>query len=105
VTTPPSRLPRPLKGKGEVIGMVHLLHSEGGEEEAQVCLVSTEHGYPTEAEAIVLLLLSDEALVVDVTSGLASCTDRWKVTRQDVAGVPLQGCDYTRLTGSAWIRI
>jgi hypothetical protein len=43
--------------------MVPLLRAESGEEEPQVCLVATEDGCPTEAEAMVLPLPPDEAVV------------------------------------------
>jgi hypothetical protein len=54
--------------------MVPLLRAEGGEKEPQVGLVAPEDGRPTEAEAMILPLTPDEALVVDVTRGLDSCT-------------------------------
>jgi len=50
VTTPPSRLPRPWNGEGEVLGVVSLLRAEGGEKESQFGLVALEDGRPTEAE-------------------------------------------------------
>ena len=52
MTTPPSRLPLPWEGEGEVIWMVLLLRAEGAEEEPQVCLAATEFGRPTVAEAM-----------------------------------------------------
>jgi len=51
-----------------MIGMVLLLRAEGAEEQAQVCLVGTEDGSSTVAEAMVSQLPPDAALVVDVTS-------------------------------------
>ena len=47
-----------------------LLRTEGGEEETQVCLVATEDGSPSSAEAMVLPFPPDEALVVYVTRSL-----------------------------------
>jgi len=49
--------------------MVPLLRAEGGEEEPEVCLVATDNGGSTEAEAKVLPLPPDEGLVVDVSRG------------------------------------
>jgi hypothetical protein len=42
VTTTPSRLPRPWNDEGEVLGVVPLLRTEGGEEESQFGLVAPE---------------------------------------------------------------
>jgi hypothetical protein len=72
VTTPPSQLLRPWNGEGEAIWTVPLLRAKGGEKEPQVGLVATEDGRPTEAEAMILQLSPDEALVVDVARGLDS---------------------------------
>jgi len=70
VTTPPSQAPRSWNGKGEAIRKVPLLRAEDGEKESQVGL--PEDGRPTEAKAMILLLMPDEALVVDVARGLDS---------------------------------
>ena len=51
-----------------------LLRAEGGGEKSYVFLVAPEDGRPTEAEALILPLTPDEALVVDVIRGLDSCT-------------------------------
>ena len=68
--------------------MVLLLRAEGVEEQAQVCLVGTEDGSSTVAEAV-SQLPPDAALVVDVTrmqhDGAWSKQDRPPATRFDVA--------------------
>jgi len=66
---PSSRLPRPRNGEGESIWTVPLLCAEGGEKEPQVGLVAPEDGPRPEADAMILPLTPDEALVVDVTGG------------------------------------
>ena len=50
-----------------------LLRDESGEKEAQVCLEATKDGCSSIAKAMVLPSAPDEALVVDVASGLNSC--------------------------------
>ena len=50
-----------------------LLRAESGEKEAQVCLEATKDGCSSIAKAMVLSRTPDEALVVDVASGLNSC--------------------------------
>ena len=58
--------------------MVPLLRAKGGEEKPQVCLVATKDGRPMEAEAMVLPLPPDEALVVNV----ATCLDADSMIKQ-----------------------
>ena len=70
MTTPPSRLPRPWDGEGEVLRVMALLRAEGGQDKPLVCMVATKDGRPTEAEAMVLPLPPD-ALAVNV----ARCHD------------------------------
>ena len=54
VTTPPSRPPRSWNGEGEVLGVVPLLRTEGGEEESQFGLVVPGDVRPSEtAHALV----------------------------------------------------
>ena len=64
MTTPPSRLPRPSDAEEEVLRVVTLLRAEGAEEKP---LVATKDGRPTEAEAMILPLPSDEALITGET--------------------------------------
>ena len=54
--------------------MVPLLRAEGGEEESQFGLVVPKDVPSTEAETMILPCTPDEALVVDVASGLDSGT-------------------------------
>ena len=72
MTTTPSRLPRPWNDEGEVLGVVPLLRTEGGEEESQFGLVAPEIVRPSEAETMILPRTPDEALVVDIARGLDS---------------------------------
>jgi len=55
-----------------VLGVVPLLCVEGGEKESQFGLAAPEDGRPAEAEAMMLPLTPDEALIVDVARGLES---------------------------------
>ena len=50
-----------------------LLRAESGEKEAEVSLEATKDGCTPIAKAMVLPRSPDEALVVDVASGLNSC--------------------------------
>ena len=72
VTTPPSRLSRAWRRKGEVLGVVPLLCAQCSEEEAQVGLVAPEDVGPAEAETVIRPRTPDEPLVVDVARGLDS---------------------------------
>ena len=69
-TTPPSRAARPWRKKGEASLSVPLLRAKRREEEAEVGLEATEHGYTPITQVVILLRSPDEALVVDVTRGL-----------------------------------
>jgi len=88
-----SRLPRPWSGEGEAIWIVPLLRAEGSEEEFHVGFVATEDGRPTEAEAMILPLAPDEALVVDVARGLDCGRGLFGNTRRETRG---KGTVYTR---------
>jgi len=70
VSTSPSRPPRTWNGEGEVLGVVPLLRAEGGEQESQFGLVAPEDVRPTEAE--LMIIPTDEALIVNVARGLDS---------------------------------
>jgi hypothetical protein len=47
-----------------------LLRAEGGEEEPRVCLVATEDGRPTEAEAMILPFYRGYALFIEFIRGV-----------------------------------
>jgi len=65
------RSPATWEGKGEVTRVVALLRAEGGEEGPQG-LEAAEDGRAAEADEVVLVLSSNETLVVDVTGGIDS---------------------------------
>ena len=53
--------------KGEVLRVAALLRAEGREEETEVSMEEAEDGRTMEADAMVLMLAPDEALVVNVS--------------------------------------